>query len=158
MVTAVAGYSGTPLAQKLGIKPGFSFALLHEPTPPVAALHGTLPTDVKPARTLGSDHNVILVFTTRAADLYAAWPALVAALHVDGGLWVAWPKKQSGVQTDITEDTIRNHALSHGLVDNKVCALDATWSGLRLVRRLKDRPKGSPRSRAAVTPARKKAR
>ena len=80
------------------------------------------------------------MFVTALKDFVARYHSVKDRMHVDGGLWIAWPKKQSGVVTDVTENHIRDFALSNGLVDNKVCAVDETWSGLRLVYRLKDRP------------------
>jgi hypothetical protein len=84
--------------------------------------------------------DVILAFFTTRSDLVRRLPALRAALSPDGGLWIAWPKRAAGVATDLTENVVRELALSGGLVDNKVCAIDETWSGLRLVYRLRDRP------------------
>jgi hypothetical protein len=91
----------------------------------VATLRGSLPSSSS--------------FTKRRAALGRSFPALKRALAVDGALWVSWPKQASGVATDLTEDGVRALALAHGLVDVKVCAVDAVWSGLKLVRRLKDR-------------------
>mgnify|MGYP000156124680 CR=1 FL=1 len=83
---------------------------------------------------------MIVAFFKRRADLERRFDALTAALDVDGGLWIAWPKRASGVATDISEDTVREVALPRGLVDNKVCAIDETWSGLRVVFRASERP------------------
>ena len=131
----MAGYSGTPLAQKLGIKAGASIALLGAPAGFDAALAGM--PDAVTVRTRATGRNgrfdVIVAFHTARAKLARAVPALVRALDVDGGLWIAWPKRASGVATDITEDTVREVFLPLGLVDNKVCAIDDTWSGLRVV-------------------------
>jgi hypothetical protein len=139
----VAGYSGTPLPQKLGIKPGVKLAFSGAP-PDFAKALGKLPAGVKPAE-LGrasARFDVIVAFFEREAELKAKLPKLQRALEPNGGLWIAWPKRASGVATDMTEDTVRKHGLPRGLVDNKVCAIDATWSGLRLVIRLENRPRG----------------
>src|SRR4029077_11061033 len=102
-----------------------------------------LPSSVTPVTVFraGDSYDVILFFTKSRSELQRRFPALMKALDSAGGLWVAWPKKASGVATDITEDVVREIALAAGLVDNKVCAVDEIWSGLRLVVRLKDRPK-----------------
>ncbi len=134
-----AGYSGTPLAKKLGIKPGHAVALLGAPDGFEATLEG-LPDGVTFRTAARGTNDVLVTFHTRRADLEQRLPARLAAMDVDGGLWVAWPKRSSGVATDITEDTVRQVCLPLGLVDNKVCAIDATWSGLRVVwrRELRD--------------------
>jgi hypothetical protein len=136
----VAGYSGTPLPQKLGIKPQSRLGLSGAP-PSFAATLGPLPAGVK-ATSLGrakGPFDVIVAFFTREADFVAKLPHLQEILGQSGGLWIAWPKRASKVATDITEDVVRKHALPRGLVDNKVCAIDETWSGLRLVIRLENR-------------------
>ena len=134
-----AGYSGTPLAQKLGIKAGHSVALLKAPAGFETTLVG-LPDGVTIRTAARGTNDVLVSFHTRRADLEKRLRLLVDAMDVDGGLWIAWPKKASGVPTDITEDTVRAVALPIGLVDNKVCAIDDTWSGLRVVwrRELRD--------------------
>ena len=137
---ASAGYSGTPLARKLGIKPEARLGLIAAPGGFDETL-GDLPPGVGVRRRLGGrPFDVIVAFPRRRSDLERLLPALAAALDPAGGLWIAWPKRSSGVQTDVTEDTVRSVALAAGLVDNKVCAIDETWSGLRCVVRLKDRP------------------
>ncbi|HTM18904.1 MAG TPA: hypothetical protein VL172_00285 [Kofleriaceae bacterium] len=141
----MAGYSGTPLPQKLGIKPGHRVVLLGAPRGFAAAL-GPLPPGVAP-RTRLAPADVILFFTRERAALEDRLAALHQALDPAGGLWICWPKKASGVATDMTEDVVRAVALPRGLVDNKVCAVDDTWSGLRLVVRLADRPKKQPARR-----------
>jgi hypothetical protein len=128
----VAGYSGTPLPQKLGIKVGARLALLSAPAGFDDTL-GALPGDVRVSTTARGANDVILFFTTRRAELEKRIGSLEKSIFPDGALWVAWPKRASGVPTDITEDTLRDVALPRGLVDNKVCAIDDTWSGLRLV-------------------------
>lgn len=138
----VAGYSGTPLPQKLGIKPGCRLALAAAPADFSAAL-GELPDGVK-ATLLGrakGPFDVIVAFFESAATFEKKLPQLEAALTPNGGLWIAWPKRAARVTSDMTEDVIRKHALPRGLVDNKVCAIDAKWSGLRLVIRVENRPR-----------------
>jgi Protein of unknown function (DUF3052) len=134
-----AGYSGTPLTRKLGIRPGARVVLSGAPPGAEALLDG-LPDGVRLARRLAGAVDVIVLFADRRADLARRLPVAQAAMRPDGGLWVAWPKRASGVPTDITEDVVREMGLAAGLVDNKVCAIDATWSGLRLVVRVRDRP------------------
>jgi len=134
----VAGYSGTPLAKKLGIKPGDSVALLAAPDGFERTLDG-LPDGVQLRATARGTHAVVVSFHTQRADLERRIPSLLRALDVNGGLWIAWPKKASKVPTDITEDTVREVFLPLGLVDNKVCAIDDIWSGLRVVWRKENR-------------------
>jgi hypothetical protein len=134
-----AGYSGTPLVRKLGIKPGARVALLGAPEGFDATL-GELPAGVEVRRSARGTVDVLLAFFSRRVDLERRLPALRAALEPDGGLWIGWPKRASGVATDVTEGVVRELGLAAGLVDNKVCAIDQTWSGLRLVYRLRDRP------------------
>ena len=132
-----AGYSGAPLPRKLDIKAGHRVLVerapdgfLLEPLPQGARVHtrcGTGPYDV------------VLSFCRDRVRLDERFEPLVGRLATAGGLWIAWPKKASGVATDLTEDVVRGAALDCGLVDVKVCAIDATWSGLKIVRRLKDR-------------------
>ena len=133
----MAGYSGTPLLKKLGIKDGHRVALLSAPK--------KLPDDLaglEASRARRGVFDVIVLFADDLATLAKEFGPTARALQPNGGLWVAWPKKASGVPTDITEDRVRDVALAEGLVDNKVCAIDEIWSGLRCVYRLKDRPKG----------------
>jgi hypothetical protein len=135
----MAGYSGTPLALKLGIKPGNRVALLAAPSGFEAKLDG-LPEAVAIARQVRGTVDVILFFVERASELATRFAALAKRLDPAGGLWVAWPKKASGRATDLTEGEVRAIGLAAGLVDNKVCAVDEIWSGLRFVVRLADRP------------------
>ena len=128
----MAGYSGTPLARKLGIRPRDSLAVLGAPD---GFAIDDLPPGVEIRHRASLVCDVIVSFHTRRAELARRFPALMRALVADGGLWVAWPKRASGVDTDITEDVVRDVALPTGMVDNKVCAIDDTWSGLRLVLR-----------------------
>ncbi len=135
----MAGYSATPLPQKLGIKPDSVVAFLAAPADFAETL-GELPAGVRIKTRLSGSADVVVAFFERRARLERRLDALAAAIFPDGGLWIAWPKRASGVATDISEDDVRALALAGGLVDNKVCAIDETWSGLRLVYRLRDRP------------------
>lgn len=134
----MAGYSGTPLPQKLGIKEQHRVLLVNAPA---GFDLGTLPTGAVLVKRLAGTAllDVIVVFVKQREDLVAQLAACRPRLHQNGGLWIAWPKKASKVPTDIVEDTIREVALPTGLVDNKVCAIDDTWSGLRLVIRRENR-------------------
>jgi hypothetical protein len=132
----MAGYSGTPLAKKLGIKPGHRVAWVNAPATLPRDL-GDLPPDVSIVHDGPAD--VLLWFTTSREALAAALPGLGERIRPAGGLWIGWPKKSSKVPTDVTEDVVRELALPLGLVDNKVCAIDEIWSGLRLVWRLSAR-------------------
>lgn len=134
----MVGYSGTPLAKKLGIKEGHAVALLGAPTGFANELEG-LPDRVKIGTAARGTNDVIVSFHTERADLEHRVPKLLEVLDVDGGLWIAWPKKASKVPTDITEDTVREVFLPLGLVDNKVCAITDVWSGLRVVWRKENR-------------------
>ena len=136
----MAGYSGTPLPQKLGIKAGSRLAFVGAPASFAAAL-GPLPAGVSLTAKLRGPLDVIVFFTGARAAFEKRVALLQSALDPAGGLWIAWPKKSSGVTTDMTEDVVREVALPRGLVDNKVCAIDETWSGLRLVIRRELRPK-----------------
>jgi hypothetical protein len=136
-VSAPSGYSGTPLPTKLGIRAG-SRVLLDGA--PVELSLQPLPAGVAVHRRAGREpYDVVLLFAARADRLHARWPVLVPRLTTAGRLWVCWPKKASGVPTDLTEGVVRQHGLAGGLVDVKVCAVDPTWSGLAFVRRLADR-------------------
>ncbi len=135
----MAGGSGTPLPKKLGIKPECRLAVVNAPAG-VAATLGELPPGVRPAAMKRGPYDVILLFARTEDQLARALPTARARLDPAGGLWVAWPKRASGVPTDVTERQVRARGLAAGLVDNKVCAIDDTWSGLRFVVRLQDRP------------------
>ena len=128
----MAGYSGTPLAKKLGIKAGYSVALLNAPKGFRANLKG-LPPDVRFAERINGTHDLIHFFTRSKAELAKELPKLGRKITQEGMIWVSWPKKASKVETDITEDVVRELALKNGLVDVKVCAVDEIWSGLKLV-------------------------
>ena len=136
----MAGYSGTPLPKKLGIKEGHRLCVLDAPDGFGATL-GELPLGVAVTSSLGArDADVIVLFTTKKGPLAARFARAARRLDPAGGLWIAWPKRASGVATDVTEDVVRAIALAAGLVDNKICAIDEVWSGLRCVVRLADRP------------------
>ncbi|MGD1050226.1 MAG: DUF3052 domain-containing protein [Solirubrobacteraceae bacterium] len=129
------GYSNTPLARKLGIKPGSRVAVLGAPAGFVERLE-----DVAPPHTrLRGRFDVLVAFADSRALVERRLDALIAALEPRGGLWIAWPKRSSGVASDLDEHVVRELGLGGGLVDNKVCAIDETWSALRFVRRLSAR-------------------
>ncbi|HEY0470221.1 MAG TPA: DUF3052 domain-containing protein [Kribbella sp.] len=131
------GYSGKPLATKLGIKPEHSVVLDNAPAGFVVE---GLPDGITPITRLGrSAYDVILAFCPDRARLAKRLPVLLPRTATAGMIWVAWPKRSSGVPTDLDENGIRELALPLGVVDVKVCAIDATWSGLKLVRRLANR-------------------
>jgi hypothetical protein len=136
----MAGYSGTPLVRKLGIKAGDRLVLLGAPDGFAEGTLGPLPDGVSLVRSARGKADVIVSFHDRRAGLEGRMPRLRVLMQPAAGLWIAWPKRASGVPTDLTEDVVRDLALANRLVDNKVCAIDATWSGLRLVIRLADRP------------------
>ena len=136
---SMAGYSGTPLPRKLGIKPGHRVLLLGAPQGFVEGTLGELPEGVRVGSRATGEADVIVAFHTRRADLAQRMPALRERMVPAAGLWIAWPKRAAKVETDLTEDVVRELALANTLVDNKVCAIDETWSGLRLVIRLRDR-------------------
>jgi hypothetical protein len=136
--TRTAGYSGTPLPRKLGIKPQARLGLIGAPHDFDEVL-GELPPGVTVHRRVRGSFDVLVVFVQKRSELERRLPALKRALDEAGGLWVAWPKRSSGVATDLGDNAVRELGLAAGLVDNKVCAIDATWSGLRFVYRLADR-------------------
>ena len=138
----MAGYSGKPLAAKLGIKPGMQVVLLGAPDA-LDALLAPLPEGVTIARSLadGTAVQFLHYFTTQQAQLQADFAALKAALAPAGMLWISWPKRASKVATDLDEHVIRATGLAHGLVDVKVAAVDETWSALKFVYRKADRPR-----------------
>jgi hypothetical protein len=136
---STAGYSGTPLPRKLGIRAG-SRLLLIDPPAGFDALLGELPDDVERVAASAADVDVAVLFVLDHTSLHAQFDRLAKSLQPAGGLWVAWPKRSSGIESDLGESAVRELGLAAGLVDNKVCAIDTTWSGLRFVRRLRDRP------------------
>jgi hypothetical protein len=135
----MAGYSGTPLPQKLGIKSGSRVAVLSPPPGFLDSTLGPLPDEVELRSRARGPLDVILFFTKRRAELERRFDTLAGALDRAGALWVAWPKGSSGVATDLTENAVRDVALPKGLVDTKVAAIDDVWSGLKLVIRLENR-------------------
>ena len=126
---AGAGYSGTPLLKKLGVRDGSTLTLVDAP----AGVIDDPPASVTIRRHARGSSDVVVAFFTRRRDLERRIEALSRVIYPDGGLWIAWPKRSSGVETTVNEDVVRAVALPLGLVDNKVCAIDATWSGLRVV-------------------------
>ena len=130
----MAGYSGKPLAQKIGIAPGATIALIGAPRDFAATL-APLPADVTLTTRASKQSGIVVLFGDSAARMSSRFATLAAELPAGGMLWVAWPKKSSGVATDLTEDVVRRIGLATGLVDVKVCAIDDTWSGLKFVRR-----------------------
>jgi hypothetical protein len=133
-----SGYSGTPLPRKLGIGEGARVAIVAPPAGFEGVL-GALPPGVEVRHQARGRLDVIVFFVTRRAELARRFPAFARAIVPNGGLWVAWPKKTSGVATDLGFDAVQTVGLDHGLVDNKVCAINGSWSGLRFVYRLADR-------------------
>jgi hypothetical protein len=131
-----AGYSGTPLPAKLGLKPGLKLLVLNPP-PNLDALLAGAPDIERLAR--AGNFDCALAFAKARAALAGIFARLEPKLPDHGMIWIAWPKKTSGVATDLTEDIVRRTGLAAHLVDVKVCAIDATWSGLKFVRRLRDR-------------------
>lgn len=133
-----AGYSGTPLVKKLGIKAGFRAAIINPPEDYEETL-GPLPPGVTRLRHLEAGLDFIQFFTSQQAELEAHFDELKGALAQNGMLWISWPKKSSPIPSDLNENIIREIGLWHGMVDVKVCAVDENWSGLKFVYRLRDR-------------------
>ena len=131
----MAGYSGTPLPQKLGVKPGTTIVAINQPAN-YRKLLGKVASEVKFSNRIGQ---FVHLFTTRRSELEKRLPILRTRIPDTGILWVSWPKKSSGVATDVTEGTIREVALPLGFVDVKVCAVDEIWSGLKLMIRRENR-------------------
>lgn len=131
-MTPTAGYSGTPLAKKLGIAEGSRVVAIGAPMN-YRALLAPIPAGVTFGKATTASTDVTHLFTAKRAELAAKLKALRGAIRPDATVWVSWPKKAAGVPTDITEDVIRDVALPMGYVDVKVCAVDETWSGLKLV-------------------------
>src|SRR5947209_6985438 len=134
----MAGYSGTPLVKKLGIKPGSRMFVQDGPDDYLDLL-GPLPEGVAVLRRPAGKLDLVHLFTTQASVLAAGLEKYRGQIAEDGVIWVSWPKKAAKVATDVTEDVVRELALPLGLVDIKVCAVDATWSGLKLVIRREHR-------------------
>jgi hypothetical protein len=125
----MVGYSGSPLAAKLGVKEGATLALLHTPS----GWQMALPPNVTVKRQARGQADVVVAFFVRKGALDQRLDALPPMIFPSGGLWIAWPKKASGRKTDLTDNVVRQSVLERGLVDNKVCAVDETWSALRFV-------------------------
>ena len=143
----MAGYSKTPLARKLGIKAGAKVWLINA-SPAFLSLLEPLPARVAIRRNRPAARcDVIVLFVDDRSTLTRRMAETARRLGQAGGLWIAWPKRDSGMQTNLTEDIVRAIGLDGGLVDNKVCAIDDTWSGLRFVVRLKDRQRPNARSK-----------
>jgi len=134
----MAGYSGTPLPKKLGIKENFRIGLINPPDSFVPQL-GKLPANTQILSTLKAPLDLVVLFVDRETTLAKRFLLVAEKLSVDGTLWVGWPKKSSGVKTDLSENIVRRIGLHCGLVDVKICAIDNTWSGLKFVYRVKDR-------------------
>lgn len=136
-----AGYSGTPLITKLGIKPGQRVCILDAPVDYPKKL-GPLPVGVKLVSSLKKNHalDFILCFVTKSVDLHSKFPGLAEALAFTGILWISWPKRSSKVKSNLDENIIRDYGLALGLVDVKVAAVDETRSALKFVYRLENRP------------------
>lgn len=139
----MAGYSGTPLPKKLGIKESHRIAIVNPPDG-FSELIGELPDNVEIIKSLRAPLDLIICFVKSEKELISQFEKLGVKLSPAGMLWIAWPKKASGVPTDVSETVVRRIGLAAGLVDNKVCAIDEIWSGLRFVTRIKDRKKIMP--------------
>ncbi|HEU5169114.1 MAG TPA: DUF3052 domain-containing protein [Gemmatimonadales bacterium] len=133
-----AGYSRRGLTEKLGVKPGTTVTVLGAPAG-YRRLLAPVPAGVRFVNRLAAGAGFVHQFARRRSELEAAFPRLARALEDTGTLWVSWPKRAAKVETDLTEDVVRGIGLAAGLVDVKVCAVDQTWSGLKFVRRLRDR-------------------
>jgi hypothetical protein len=142
----MSGYSGTPLPKKLGLKPGHRVAVRGGPASFPAAL-GELPEGARIVAGGRGELDLVLLFVTGAAELDREFTRWAGRLTPAGMLWVAWPKKSAKVPTDLVFAVVQGIGLRAGLVDVKICAIDDTWSGLKFVRRLKDRPNAASRSR-----------
>ena len=138
MTPPTAGYSGTPLPKKLGIREGSRVVLLGAP-PGYARTLGPLPAGVRFRRLVNDAVDLVQLFVKERADLTRRLRALRRSLRPDAALWISWPKRSSGVATTVTEDVVRELALPLGFVDIKVCAVDEVWSGLKLVVRRTER-------------------
>ena len=134
----MAGYSGTPLVKKLGIKPGASAVVLREPKEFRKTL-GKLPSGTKLETKVSGGHDFVHLFSKSRAELEYEIPRLAKSIQSDGMIWISWPKQAARVATDVTEDVVRAIALKHDLVAVKVCAVDKVWSGLKLVIRVEKR-------------------
>ena len=135
----MAGYSGTPLPKKIGIKEGSRIALVNAPEDFAREL-GPLPPNAEIVTRVTKPLDIVLLFVLTERALLRDFEKLAKKLASNGMIWVAWPKKSSGVATDLSEQRVRSIGLDSGLVDVKICAIDDVWSGLKFVIRLKDRP------------------
>jgi hypothetical protein len=142
------GHSGKPIVQKLGIKPGFCIFSVGAPAA-YSALVGELPPGVTIAERPQAPLDMVHIFAMQAAGLAATLRSCRPAIEPDGMIWVSWPKKSSGVATDLTDVVVRQTALPLGLVDIKVCAIDETWSGLKFVIPTASRTKTVRRAKVA---------
>jgi hypothetical protein len=138
MGTEHRDYSGTPLPKKLGVREGSRVLVVGAPE---GFELGTLPSGTELVRSARAPLDVVLLFVTRRAELERRFPKLAGALDPSGRLWVAWPKKASRVETDLTFEAVQRIGLGAGLVDNKSASIDAVFQGLQFVYRLKDRPR-----------------
>ena len=136
----MAGYSGTPLPKKLGIKENQRIALVNKPESFQKQL-GALPTNTHVVSKLTAPLDLVVLFVESERALAKQFPAIAKKISMNGMIWVAWPKKSSGVPTDLSFDLVQRIGLECGLVDVKICAVDEVWSGLKFVIRLKDREK-----------------
>jgi hypothetical protein len=137
----MAGYSGTPLPKKLGVKPNQRIALVNAPND-FSKVLGRLPENTAIVKRLNGPLDLILLFVDGEQTLAKQFPILANKLQSNGMIWVAWPKKSSGVATDLVFEKVQRIGLDCGLVDVKICAVDDVWSGLKFVIRLKDRKGG----------------
>ncbi|HXW74807.1 MAG TPA: hypothetical protein VEK10_08345 [Steroidobacteraceae bacterium] len=150
----MSGHSGTPLASKLGIRAGARL-FLHAPPENYRQLLEPLPHSVTTVRRIDAQTDLVHLFATRRAALAALLERARAAMRDDAVIWASWPKRAAGVPTDITEDVVRELALPLGLVDIKVCAVDETWSGLKLMLRRRERARpAAPRGARRRAPSR----
>ena len=146
----MAGYSGTPLSRKLGIKPGHAVHAIDAPAGYRARL-APLPDGVRFAARVSDSVDIVHVFVTKASTLATALPRIRKQMRADASVWVSWPKKAAKLQTDVTEDVVRAVALPTGLVDVKVCAVDDVWSGLKLMVRKSLRATATARPRRTTS-------
>lgn len=136
----MAGYSGSPLPKKLGLKENQRIALVNAPAGFEKTL-GALPQNAEIVKRLSSPLDLVMLFVDQEKQLTKQFSAIAGKLAPNGMFWVAWPKKSSGVPTDLTFDRVQRIGLDGGLVDVKICAIDEVWSGLKFVIRVKDRKK-----------------
>jgi hypothetical protein len=136
----MAGYSGTPLPKKLGVKENQRIGLVNKPSD-FESLLGDLPVNVHVVKRLTAPLDLVLLFVVAERALAKQFPSIAKKIAPNGMIWVAWPKKSSGVPTDLSFERVQRIGLDCGLVDVKICAIDEVWSGLKFVLRLKDRKK-----------------